>query len=388
MLVGILVAMLGASGTAPAGAAPAPPPKATPTPEPPLPGQGPDGEPVGGPLLGRRGVVVPVGAPDLPKDISARAWVIADLDSGEVLAARDAHGRFPPASTLKVLTALTLLPRLADRRKVVACVGADVDVDGTRVGLVPKGRYTVDVLFQSMLMASANDAANALARVAGGVPDTLAAMDAEARRLQAFDTHAATPSGLDGPGQLTSPYDLALIERAALARADFRRYTAQLRGRIPAQKPKYPAVEFANGNKLLYEYPGAFGGKNGFTDAARHTFIGAARHGTRRLVVTLMFGAQQPVRLSQQAARLLDWGFSLRPSLTPIGTLVSPVDPAAATPTGAPSPAAQVQPSGAAAADGSGGAGMPPMLPLLGGLGAVVLLAGVGVAVARRRSPD
>ncbi len=378
--------MLGGLGAAsPAAAAPAPRPTATPTPEPPLPGQGPAGAVVGGPRLGSRGLVLTRGTPRLPKEITARGWLLADLDSGEVLAARDPHGRYPPASTMKVLTALTLLPKLTDRRRLVTCTDADVTVDGTRVGLVARARYTVDLLFQSMLMVSANDAANALARAAGGVPATLAAMNAQAARIQAFDTHAATPSGLDGPGQLTSAYDLALIARAALARPDFRRYITQLRGRVPPQKPSYPAFEIANGNKLLYDYPGAFGVKNGFTDAARHTYVGAARRKGRRLVVTLMFGEQSPVRMTVQAARLLDWGFALPSPLPAVGTLVGPADPAAATPT--PTPGGTTGPPlpAPAAADSQRSPAGPPLLPIVGALGAVIAAAGAATVAGRRR---
>ena len=393
VLVSVLVSVLAVTAPGPALAAPAAP-VPTPTPEPALPGQGPGGEPVGGIRLGTVNVQVPAGAPALPANISARGWVLADLDSGDVLAARDAHGRFPPASTLKVLTALTLLPRLTDKKRVIACVDADVDVDGTRVGLVPRGRYTVDVLFQSMLMASGNDAANTLARVYGGVPKTLAAMNAEARRLQAFDTHAATPSGLDGPRQLTSAYDLALISRAALARADFQRYSTQRKGRIPAQKPKFGAFEFANGNRLLYNYPGAIGGKNGFTDAARHTFVGAARRGSRRLVVTFLHGEHRPTSLSEQAARMLDWGFSLRPAVAPVGTLVEPADPGAPPPTPSAAPATPVPPTPAESAplpagerDRATKRNGVPTAALAGGIVGLTALLWAGMAVARRRRP-
>jgi len=392
----VLVSLLAVGGPGPAWSAPAPaPPVATPTPEPPLPGQGPDGTPVGGVRLGSLGVQAPLGAPPLPKNISARGWVLADLDSGEVLTVRNAHGRYPPASTLKVLTALTLLPRLTNKKQVVTCVDADVDVDGSRVGLVAAGRYTVDLLFQAMLMASGNDAANTLARAFGGVPRTLAAMNAEVRRLQAFDTHAATPSGLDGPGQLTSAYDLALITRAALRRPDFQKYMTQRIGRIPAQKPKFAAFEFANGNKLLYNYPGTIGGKNGFTDAARHTFIGAAKRGSRRLVVTFLYGEHRPTQISEQAARMLDWGFSLPPTVQPVGMLVDPVDPdaastASATPgTPVPGDPAPVPPGAVAAGGrdrGTAGSGAPAAVLAGGLLGAVALVWG-GVALARRRSP-
>ncbi len=380
-----MVAALSIALAGPAAAAPAAPtPVATPTPEPPLPGRGPGGVPVGGARMGPVTVQVPAGAPKLPRDISARGWVLADLDTGEVLAARDAHGRFPPASTLKWLTAVTLLPQFPDRRKKVTVTAADVNVDGTRVGLVTKGRYTIDLLFQSMMMASGNDAANALARAAGSVPRTVAAMNAKAAELQAYDTHAATPSGLDGPKQLTSAYDLALIARAGLSRSDFRKYTAQTRGRIPAQSAKYHAFEFANDNKLLYNYPGAFGGKNGFTDAAHHSFIGAAKKGSRRLIVTFMFGEHKPDNISQQAGRMLDWGFSLPRTLAPVGTLMSPAAPgatpsASASPTAAPAAAAPISQDTTDSRSGR------PVLLLGGGLIALLLLGWGGFAVLRRR---
>jgi D-alanyl-D-alanine carboxypeptidase (penicillin-binding protein 5/6) len=384
-LSALLVCLLTVPFAGPAAAVPAvaPAPVATPTPEPPLPGQGPDGQPVGGARMGTIGLALPSRARPLPKDISARGWVIADLDTGDVLAAHNAHGRYPPASTLKWLTALTLLPKL-DKRKRVTCTYADVAVDGTRVGLVENGHYTVDLLFQAMLMASGNDAANALARVAGSVPSTVAAMNATAKEIQAYDTHAATPSGLDGPKQLTSAYDLALIARADLSRADFRKYTAQKLGTIPAQSARYRAFQFANDNKLLFNYPGAFGGKNGFTDAAHHSFIGAAKHGNRRLIVTMMYGEHKPDNISFQAGRLLDWGFALPRTAAPVGTLVSPAA-AEATPT----PAATASPSPTAAAarpDTAGNGSSTPAIALLAAAALAVLVLALTTRLLRRRS--
>jgi len=382
----LLCTLLAVDSTAPAlASAPAPvrTPVPTPTPEPPLPGQGAGGQVVGGNGMRTVGLALPAGARPLPKDISARGWVIADLDSGDVLAARDPHGRFPPASTLKWLTALTLLPKL-DKRKQVVCSYPDVNVDGTKVGLVQYGHYSVDLLFQAMLMASANDAANALARVAGSVPSTVAAMNATARSIQAYDTHVATPSGLDGPHQLTSAYDLALIGRADLARADFRKYTAQKIGTIPAQGTKYHAFQFANDNKLLYNYPGAFGGKNGFTDAAHHSFIGVAKRGNRRLIVTMMYGEHKPDNISFQAGRLLDWGFALPRTAAPVGTLVSPGSPSASPAAAAP---ASDSPAAAAPRPDAAGSGSPTTaIALLGAAALAVLLAGLAARMLRRRA--
>ena len=377
----MLCCLVAVDATAPAlASAPAATPVPTPTPEPPLPGQGPGGQVVGGARLGTGGLALPPKAKPLPKDISARGWVIADLDTGDVLAARNAHGRYPPASTLKWLTALTLLPTL-DKHKRVVCSYADVDVDGTRVGLVQNGRYSVDLLFQAMLMASGNDAANTLARVAGSVPSTVAAMNATARSIQAYDTHAATPSGLDGPHQLTSAYDLALIGRADLARRDFRKYTAQKLGTIPAQGTKYHAFQFANDNKLLYNYPGAFGGKNGFTDAAHHSFIGAAKHGDRRLIVTMMYGEHKPDNISAQAGRLLDWGFALPRTAAPVGSLVAAAG-TAGTPSASAPASASGSPAAAAAHRDAAGSGNPTSaIALLLAAALAVLLGALAVRV-------
>lgn len=382
-LTGALLGLLLAGGTVPATAAPAPP-KPTTTPAPPLPdplpGRGPDGTVVGGDRLGARGLVLPAGAPRLPADLTAQAWVVADLDTGEVLAARDPHARYQPASCQKILTALTLLPRLTDRKRFVRGTDDDVRIDGTRVGIVTDGRYTVDFLFGALLMVSGNDAANALARANGGIPRTVAEMNATAKELQAYDTRAATPSGLDGPGQLTSAYDLALLSRAALERADFRRYVTTLKGRVPSQG-KWKGFEIANHNRLLYNYPGAIGVKNGFTDLARHTYVGAAERNGRRLVVTFLRAEQQPVQVWTQAARLLDWGFRLPRGLSPVGTLVGRAETTApSAPAAAPTAAGATPVAGPAAEGGSF-----PLLPAAGGLAGAALLLGSGGALLERR---
>src|SRR6185437_4744175 len=122
----------------------------------------------------------------------------------------------------------TVLPKL-NPNQVVEATAADLKLTPvtSAVGMVVGGHYPVSTLWYGLLLQSGNDAANALARVAGGaggLPATVAAMNAEARRLGADDTHAANPHGLDAPDQLTSAYDLALIARADFAREDFVRY--------------------------------------------------------------------------------------------------------------------------------------------------------------------
>jgi serine-type D-Ala-D-Ala carboxypeptidase (penicillin-binding protein 5/6) len=342
------------------------------------------GLPVGGGELGSRGIVVPPGAPPLPKDITGRGWIVADATSGAVLGARDPHGKYLPASTLKTLTALTLLPKLTNRRRVIKATPADCNVDGTRVGLVPNGKYSIGMLFQCMLMMSGNDCAGALAEANGGVTITLAQMNSEAARIQALDTHAATPSGLDGPRQSTSAYDLALILRQDVAMPDFRTYNTTRTSKVPAQPPKYGTIQFSNDNKLLYNYPGVLAAKNGFTDAARHTFVAAVRKGNRTLIVTLLHGEQQPQPIWKQVAALADWGAKV-PAGASVGRLVEPVDPDRVQPTATSSATSTVVPPAAATPQPAGGTRRTwPLWALAGGI-AGLIAAGALVGLSRRR---
>lgn len=300
---------------------------ASPDPAPP-PGRDPSRPVIGGAALGTSGLVVPLGAPPVPDNLSAKAWLVADLDSGDVLGGCGPHRHLAPASVQKLLLAAAVLPRL-DPAQVVEVTQADLDFEpgSSAMGLLPGGRYAVETLWLGLLLNSGNDAANVLARLGGGADGLaggIAAMNAEARRLGAYETHAVTASGLDGAGQFTSAYDLALIARADFARQDFRRYVATQRAQVPAQPPRDPrGFQIQNDNQLLSEYPGALGGKTGFTDVARHTYVGAAERGGRRLVVTLLGAESRPVRSWQQAAALLDWGFGLPPGEA-VGRLVEP----------------------------------------------------------------
>jgi len=278
--------------------------------------------PVGGQRLGGCGFVLPNGTPDLPPDISAQSWLVADLDTGDVVAAKDPHGRYRPASTLKLLTMNVLLRGLPDRDRIVIGTQQDADMEGSRVGIGPGGRYTVQQLMLFLMLGSGNDVANALARANGGVPKTLQQMNARAKALGALDTRAATVSGLDGPGQMTSVYDLALIARSDMRLRPFPDLISTKYAQVPGFGDE-EGFSIANENKLLSGYPGALGGKAGFTDDAGNTYVGLAEHDGRRLVVTMLAGTQQPRRQWMQAASLLDWGFAVPVGTTPIGRLVA-----------------------------------------------------------------
>jgi D-alanyl-D-alanine carboxypeptidase (penicillin-binding protein 5/6) len=303
----------------------APPPGRPPRPTPPR--DDPALRAVGGDALATDGLIVPSGSA-APPAVTATSWLVADLDTGEVLGGCGPHVYGTPASVQKLLLAATAMPKLNPNATATITQG-DVEIEpgSSAVGLVKGGKYSVSTLWLGLMLNSGNDAANTLARLAGGnggVPATVAAMNAEAKRLGAFQTHAVTPSGLDGPGQFTSAYDLALIARVCFDRADFRKYALTKTTQLPAQKAlKKGGFQIQNENKLIFNYKGALGGKTGFTTLARHSYVGGAERNGRRLVVTLLGAEAIPLRGWQQGAALLDWGFSL-PKDAAVGKLVDP----------------------------------------------------------------
>src|SRR5690625_119444 len=299
-------------------------------------------KPVGGEALGGCGVITAPGTPPVPDDVSAEAWLVADLDTGAVIAARDPHGRHRPASVIKVLTAMAAINELSLNSPVAGTV-EDAAAEGTKVGVDVGGTYTVNQLLHGLLMHSGNDAAHALAVQLGGMPVAIDKINVLAGRLGGRDTRAATPAGLDGPGMSTSAYDIALFYRYAWNDPTFAQIVATRTFAFPGHGES-PGYELENDNQLLYHYPGALGGKTGYTDDAGQTFVGAAERDGRRLVAVLLRGTRQPIAPWQQAAHLLDYGFAT-PAGTQVGSLVDP-DPALL----APPPEAAADPAGAQAA--------------------------------------
>ncbi|MFC6236820.1 D-alanyl-D-alanine carboxypeptidase family protein [Longivirga aurantiaca] len=371
----LLVALPGAASAAAPAPAPAP------------------AEILGGDQLAGYGIRVNLGpeASPLPP-ISAKSWVLADLTTGEILAAKGAHRQGRPASTLKTLTALTLMPVL-DKDAEHTVTWKEASADGGRVGIVPDATYTNWDLFHGLLLPSGNDAAAALAGSHGGMKKTVADMQAVAYSLQADDTVVRNPSGLDADGQLTSAYDLALIARAAMQLEDFRTVTAAVSydfpGRPAGKGKKRPTYKIYTQNRLLlHGFDGAVGGKTGYTSLAGRTFWGAAERDGHVLAVTLL---QVRDRTETAAKSLLSWGFANRTQVTPVGTLVGPRpeggEEATPTPSGAvPAPGETTVAGGAAGAPVAAGSSASPWLVAL--VAAVALGAAIAWWLTRRRRRD
>ena len=255
--------------------------------------------------------VQPVGSVPVP-DGPAPAWIVADMDTGQILAGRNENSQSPPASTIKTLLAQVILDEVPLDSTIVADE-ADTQVECNCAGVAPGQTYTARQLLDALLLVSGNDAANTLARMVGGPEAAVAKMNAKAAALGALGTTAGSPSGIDGPGisMWSTPHDLAVIFRSAMNYPVFAEITAQPTAVFPTRTGDRVLV---NQDEMLGRYPGMLGGKTGFTDLARKTFVGAAQRDGRRLVVAMMYGLVKeggPTYWDQATATtLLDWGFA------------------------------------------------------------------------------
>ncbi|WP_308345316.1 D-alanyl-D-alanine carboxypeptidase [Streptomyces sp. ISL-94] len=348
---------------------------------------------VGGSLLGQPGTQVNLlpGAPALPANLTGRSWIVADAESGEVLAAHNAHWRLPPASTMKMLFADTVLPGLP-KDQVHKVTEQDMDGVGpgsSLVGVKEDLEYTVHDLWLGVFLRSGNDAVHVLSAMNGGIDKTVKDMQAHAEELQALDTHVMSPDGYDAPEQVSSAYDLTLIARSGLQKKDFREYCGTAEAKFPGRqedgKPR-EYFEIQNTNRLMTgaggisPYKGIAGVKNGNTTMAGSTFTGAAQQGARKLLVTVMNpGAGGINSVYEETAALFDWGFAAVGKVKPVGELVPPKS-ADATPFGSPAQSHENKPS-VAAAD-AGGIGTA-----LGVAGGALGILAVGAFVVDRRWP-
>ncbi|GAB2723346.1 D-alanyl-D-alanine carboxypeptidase family protein [Streptomyces bullii] len=368
---------------------------------------------VGGARLGRPGTQVDLasGVPVLPKDVTARSWIVADAESGEVLAAHNAHWRLAPASTLKMLFADTLLPKFPRtmEHKVTPSDLAGVGPGSSMVGIKEDETYSVHDLWLGVFLRSGNDAVRVLSAMNGGLENTVREMNEHAEELQALDTRVVSPDGYDAEGQVSSAYDLTLIARSGLQKKDFREYCSTVTAKFPGETKKdkkgrtvRKSFEIQNTNRLLSGdadvpvYQGIAGVKNGNTTNAGATFTGVAERDGKVLLVTVMNpGKDEHNEVYKEAARLFDWGFKAVGKVQPVGELVPPRSAAQAT----AQPGANASGEAGGTGDGTTGTGAKPVASApaadgssgigtaLGIVGGVLVLLAGGAFLVNRRWP-
>nr|WP_316624896.1 D-alanyl-D-alanine carboxypeptidase family protein [uncultured Ruminococcus sp.] len=243
------------------------------------------------------------------EDISAPSAVLMDASSGKILYEKNPHDQRPCASITKVMT-LTLVMEALDSGKihmddVVTASAHAASMGGSDIWLEEGEQMTVDDMIKATAVASANDAAVALAEfVSGSEDDFVAAMNDKAKSLGMTDTTFKNCNGLDEEGHITSAYDVALMSRELMKHEEIFDYTG-----IWLDSLRDGATQIVNTNKLLRSYEGITGLKTGTTGEAGSCISATAQRNGLSLIAVVL-GAESGKQRFKDAATLLDYGFA------------------------------------------------------------------------------
>ncbi len=256
-----------------------------------------------------------------PPEVAARAYLLLDVTTNQVLAARDPDMEVEPASLTKLMTAYLVFDALRSRRITLEQTFTVSErawrMPGSRMFIEPRMQVPVEDLLKGMIVQSGNDATIALAEgVAGSVERFVELMNQQARALGMTRTRYLNPEGLTAPGHVTTARDLSILaSRLIKDFPEFVPYYAIQRYRYPGT----PAANDMNRNLLLFRDPTVDGLKTGYTAAAGYCLVATARRqfgglgegaaGERRLLSIVLGAASENARAAE-SQKLLNWGFS------------------------------------------------------------------------------
>ncbi len=239
--------------------------------------------------------------------IAARAWLLLDHGSSQVLASGNADERVEPASLTKLMTAYISFAALRQGMlkpdQIVNVSERAWKTAGSRMFIEPGKPVTVNELLRGMIVQSGNDACIALAEAIAGTEEAFAErMNREAQRLGLTNTHFLNSTGLPDPKHYSTARDLARMAQAIIR--DF-----------PEYYPIYAEKEFTfnripqpNRNRLLWLDPTVDGVKTGHTENAGYCLIASGKRGPRRLI-SVVLGTGSDAMRAQESQRLLNYGF-------------------------------------------------------------------------------
>jgi D-alanyl-D-alanine carboxypeptidase (penicillin-binding protein 5/6) len=255
--------------------------------------------------------ILPAAVP--PPSIAAKAYLLADLVSGQTLAADNADAPREPASLTKLMTAYLTFRALKDKEltpsQMVNVSERAWRAEGSRMFIEPKKAVSVDELLHGVIVQSGNDASIALAETVAGSEDAFAErMNREAARLGMKNTHFVNATGLPAPKETSTANDLGLLA-AALIR-DFPEYYPL----YSIKEYRYNNITQPNRNRLLWTDPYVDGMKTGNTDAAGFCLIASAKRGQRRLLAVVLGAGSESAR-AIEAQKLLNYGFQFYDSV-------------------------------------------------------------------------
>jgi len=242
-----------------------------------------------------------------PPPVAARAWLLMDTASGQLLASQGEHERAEPASLTKLMTAYlsfsALKAKTLQLAQPVPVSERAWRAEGSRMFIEPRRPVTVEELIHGMIVQSGNDACIALAEAIAGSEEVFAQMmNREAQRLGMKDTSFVNSTGLSDPKHYSSAHDLALLATAVIR--DFPEYYRY----YSIREYRYNNIAQPNRNRLLWLDPNVDGVKTGYTENAGYCLIASAKRGQRRLLSVVLGTASENVR-AQESQKLLNYGF-------------------------------------------------------------------------------
>jgi len=243
---------------------------------------------------------------DMPV-VGSEAAVLIEQHTGNVLFVKNGDERLYPASITKIATAILALEH-SSMDDIVTVSKTARGEDGTRVYLAEGEQVSMEKLLYGMMLNSGNDAATAIAEHIDGSKEKFAARMNEFMRdtIGAYGTHFVNPSGLPDPEQYTTAADMAKLAKYAMDNTSFRRI-------VSTKKMPWAGREWTstleNHNRMLTDYPGATGIKNGYTIAAGNTLVGSAEREGMSLIGVVLKAGSKNIAYADMTA-MLDYGFA------------------------------------------------------------------------------
>ncbi len=244
--------------------------------------------------------------------LTAKAFLIQDLNSRVIMASLNPHKRLPMASLTKLMTTLVALEAYQPKQIIAIKVDSDT-IDGQTIGLKRGEKYTLESLVASSIISSANDAAiNLAAAYPGGIKSFVQLMNQKAKQLNMSDTHFTNPVGYDNDNHYTSVFDLAILSRQALdnplilafAQSPMMRIVEVSRGRVTTLKTT---------NDLLGNTPGILGLKTGWTEKAGECLISLAESRDNYWFLVIVLNSQDRFGETLQLKQWVDLNYDWQP---------------------------------------------------------------------------
>jgi len=240
--------------------------------------------------------------------ITSQAAVVIEASTGEIFYTKNSNHLLPPASTAKLMTAIIVIEK-ANLSSIVTVSQKASHVHPVKAGFKKGDKVTIEGLLYAAILKSANDAAVALAEaIAGSEESFVSLMNEKAISIGAENTKFINATGLPGTGQYITALDLSRIMKHAMSYPKLKEILATPTAEVLTEKGK--VIFLRSTDKLLWSDDEIIGGKTGYTNSAKHCFVGAAERDKRTIIVSLL-GSPSRKNLWKEARKLIDKGFQM-----------------------------------------------------------------------------